>query len=88
MVMPWRAGDERIQIKVSPPPEGGKANKAVIEVLAKALGVPKRDIAVVSGETSRLKTLSVSYDEPEYLLQSLAAAIGIAVVEDALRISP
>jgi hypothetical protein len=37
----------------------GKANKAVIELLAEKLGVPKREIEIVSGKTGRLKTIRI-----------------------------
>lgn len=41
-------------------PEKGKANKAVIQTLAKALGLAKSDFTLVSGGTARLKTLRIS----------------------------
>lgn len=47
------------KVKVQTPPEGGRANKAVIECLAKALGVPKRSISLESGDKSRDKILLV-----------------------------
>ena len=43
-------------------PDKGKANAAVVALLAKALGVPKSAVTVVSGETARLKTLAVVGD--------------------------
>jgi uncharacterized protein (TIGR00251 family) len=42
--------------------EGGEANRALIELLAKALGVPKAKIRVLSGTTSRLKQIAVDGD--------------------------
>jgi uncharacterized protein len=48
-----------ITVKVSAPPDKGKANRAVVEVLAKALRVPKSSLAIVSGETSRNKNILV-----------------------------
>ena len=42
--------------------EGGEANRAVVELLAKALGVPKAKIRVLSGATSRLKQIAVDGD--------------------------
>ena len=53
-------GAVSLAIKVSPPPDKGKANKAVIDVLAKAFGLPKSAFALVSGETSRHKVVSVA----------------------------
>jgi uncharacterized protein len=43
-------------------PDKGKANAAVVALLARALGVPKSAVSVVSGETARLKTLDVAGD--------------------------
>src|ERR1700722_6548303 len=39
--------------------DGGEANRAVIELLAKALGVPKAKVRILSGATSRLKQIAV-----------------------------
>lgn len=53
-------GATALAIKVSAPPDKGKANKAVIAVLAKAFGLPKSAFSIVSGETSRHKVVSVT----------------------------
>ena len=50
---------DRIRIKVSAPPEGGKANRAVIALLASALGVPKAALSIVSGHGNPRKTVEV-----------------------------
>jgi uncharacterized protein (TIGR00251 family) len=49
-------------VKVTAAPDKGRANKAVIESLAKACRLPKSAFALVSGETSRSKTVMVSGD--------------------------
>ncbi|GAB6076012.1 hypothetical protein JCM12825_08900 [Desulfurobacterium crinifex] len=41
------------------PPEGGKANQKVVELLSKALKVPKSNIEIVRGETSRIKLVRI-----------------------------
>jgi len=51
--------DERLCVRVAAPPEDGKANACLCEFLAKTLGCAKRDVAVVKGEKSRLKTVEV-----------------------------
>ncbi|WP_430910972.1 DUF167 family protein [Methylobacterium sp. sgz302541] len=55
-------GRSLLQVRVSAPPVEGAANAALIALLAKALGVPKSALALVSGETARVKILRVSGD--------------------------
>jgi uncharacterized protein (TIGR00251 family) len=50
---------ELIKIKVTAPPVGGQANKALIELLAKKLNKPKSHIRITAGESSRLKTVNI-----------------------------
>ncbi len=52
-------GSQALGIYVSVPPEKGKANKAAIAILAKALKVPKSSISVAMGETSRDKVFKI-----------------------------
>jgi len=47
------------RIKVKAPPLEGRANKALIALIAKALRVPKRDVEISSGDKSRDKTLLI-----------------------------
>ena len=51
-----------IKVRVRAIAEGGEANRAVMELLAKALGVPKGKLRVISGMTSRLKQIAVDGD--------------------------
>ena len=53
----WRG--EELTVRVSAAPDKGKANAAVCETVAKALGVPKSAVSVERGKKSRHKTLSV-----------------------------
>jgi len=55
-----RDADGRIRVAVTAPPAEGAANKAVIELIAKLLAVPKSTITVKAGERSREKTLSIA----------------------------
>lgn len=50
---------EEFKIRVSAPPEGGRANKAVIQLLAKLLDIPRGKISIVSGATSTHKTVEI-----------------------------
>ncbi|MBF9034099.1 DUF167 domain-containing protein [Rhodobacterales bacterium HKCCE2091] len=48
-----------VRLKVTAPAEGGKANAAVLALLAKALGVPKSRLTLVRGATSRDKLVRI-----------------------------
>ena len=51
--------DERLKISVTAPPVDSDANAAVIALLAKRLDVPKRNITVTKGHSSRRKTMRI-----------------------------
>jgi len=51
-----------LKIRVRAIAEGGEANRAVTELLAKVLGVSKANVRLVSGVTSRLKQVTVDGD--------------------------
>ena len=51
--------DKRLCVRIAAPPEDGKANACLCEFLAKTLGCAKRDVVLVKGEKSRLKTITV-----------------------------
>ncbi|WP_417205530.1 DUF167 domain-containing protein [Antarctobacter sp.] len=52
--------DTGLRVTVTTVPEGGKANAAVIKLLAKALGVPKSRLELVRGDTSRDKLFRIA----------------------------
>lgn len=49
----------RITVRVTAAPENGKANDAVVALLAKSLRVPKRNIRIVRGHKSRDKRIRI-----------------------------
>ncbi|TMJ85867.1 MAG: DUF167 domain-containing protein [Alphaproteobacteria bacterium] len=51
-----------LKIRVRAIAEGGDANRAVTELIAKSLGVPKARVRILSGTTSRLKQVAVDGD--------------------------
>jgi len=53
-------GGSHLKARVAAAPESGKANAAMIALLAKKLMIAKSRIAIVSGETARLKIVSIS----------------------------
>jgi uncharacterized protein len=65
-VQPRAAKDEvvgfqgdALKVKVRAPADQGKANRAVCELIAEMVGVPRRDVVVVSGGASRHKRIGV-----------------------------
>jgi uncharacterized protein (TIGR00251 family) len=51
--------DGRLRVRIAAAPEGGKANVELVSFFAGLLGCPKRDVALKTGEKSRLKTLAL-----------------------------
>ncbi|MBX7201064.1 MAG: DUF167 family protein [Rhodospirillaceae bacterium] len=49
-----------LKVAVTAPPDKGKANAAVIALVAKAFGVPKTKVTVTLGETDRRKVLHIA----------------------------
>jgi len=54
-----KISENNYRIKVSSPPEKGKANKRVIELLALEFGVKKQDIKIISGQIANRKILEI-----------------------------
>lgn len=52
-------GTEVLRIRVAAVPDKGKANAAVIALLAKSLRLPKSALTITSGETARIKTVRI-----------------------------
>jgi len=69
-------GRKHLKARVSAPPEDGKANTALIALLAKRLGIAKSTITIASGKTARLKQVDVD-GAPDYL-QTRLEALGTA----------
>ena len=64
----WRTdpgGRQFLEVRVAAAPADGAANEEVVKLLAKALGLPKSRLAIVSGQTARLKRLEVPLEETE-----------------------
>ena len=56
------ADSSALKVAVTAAPEGGKANRAVIRLLAKQWRVPRTAISVAAGATGRNKVLRVAGD--------------------------
>ena len=52
--------DGALRVRVGAPPERGKANASVLRLLAKTLGIARRRVTLVRGETSRTKRVRIA----------------------------
>lgn len=69
-------GRSVLKVRVRAIADGGEANRAVTELLAKAIGVTKASVRITSGTTSRLKQIAISGDPStlDQVLRDLTAA--------------
>jgi len=64
----WRAaadGRDELEVRVAEAPADDAANEAVIKLLAKALGVSRSELSIISGATSRHKRVRIPFDAAE-----------------------
>lgn len=64
----WRAaadGREELDVRVAEAPTDGAANEAVIRLLAKALGVSRSDLTIISGHGARHKRVAIPFEVEE-----------------------
>jgi uncharacterized protein (TIGR00251 family) len=77
----WMA-DGTLKLKVSAPPEDGRANRALAELLARVAGVKPAAVRVVRGQSARAKLVEVDgMDEPT-LRSRITAALDVAEGND------
>ena len=67
---------ERLRVRVTAPAEGGKANEALVAVLAGRLRVSKGSVTIVRGHRSRDKLVDVSGLTPDQVLSRLSSPGG------------
>jgi hypothetical protein len=65
----WKEGV--LHVRLAAPPSEGRANQALIELLARALHIPRNRVNIVSGATSRTKLVQVEGLGPDELRQAL-----------------
>jgi uncharacterized protein (TIGR00251 family) len=70
-VVGWAGG--ALKVRLSAPPLDGRANEALLDILAAALGLRRRDLRLVSGPTAREKVVEVA---------------GLSAAEAARRLGP
>jgi hypothetical protein len=66
---------ETLKVKLSAPPVDGRANDALFEFLAEKLGLPRRTITLVRGETARQKLVRIDGLAPAEVKARLSQAI-------------
>jgi uncharacterized protein (TIGR00251 family) len=67
-------GRPALKVSVTAPPAEGRANDALVELLAREWRVPKRDLAISGGLRSRDKSVRIAGD-PAALLKQIGALI-------------
>lgn len=65
------ADAEWLRVRLQAPPVDGKANAALTEFLADRLGLPRRAVRLVAGETARVKRVLVEGATPASVLEKL-----------------
>ena len=68
---------DALKVKIHAPPVEGRANDALCEFLAEALGVPRRAVTVRHGNASRQKMLHISGLTRDELRARLTASFGL-----------
>jgi uncharacterized protein YggU (UPF0235/DUF167 family) len=64
------------KLRVAAPPEGGRANDAVIRLLADTLALPRASVTLVSGHGARDKIVELTGLEPGQIERRLTSAAG------------
>jgi hypothetical protein len=67
-------GGSVLRATVTAQAEDGRANKALLHLLARAWHLPRRDLSIIAGSTSRNKIVQIAGD-PQYLVAKIAPEI-------------
>jgi hypothetical protein len=65
----WRAGADgrvELEVRVAEAPADGAANEAVVKLLAKALGISRSEVSIISGHASRHKRVAIPFELEEF----------------------
>jgi uncharacterized protein (TIGR00251 family) len=68
------AGGHVLKVTVTAPAEAGRANEALLQLLARAWRLPRRDLSIIAGSASRNKVVRVAGD-PQRLAEQVAPEI-------------
>ena len=67
---------EAWKVRVAAPAEGGRANEAVVRLLAETLSIPREDVSLVSGLGARDKIVRLTGLDPTQIERRLSSAAG------------
>ncbi len=67
---------DALRVRLTAPPVDGRANEALVALLATQLGTPKSRISIVSGATGRTKTIEVEGMSPQEVSARLQGVVG------------
>jgi uncharacterized protein YggU (UPF0235/DUF167 family) len=64
-----------LKVQVTAPPVEGAGNRAVVDLLSEWLGVPRRSVAVLRGQSARDKLVEVVSEDPEGLARMIRGRV-------------
>lgn len=67
---------EAWKVRVAAAPEGGRANEAIVRLLAETLSLPRHAVTLVSGHGARAKIVELAGLEPAQIERRLSSAVG------------
>jgi uncharacterized protein len=71
------AGGRMLKATVTAPADGGRANEALLLVLARAWHLPRRDLSIIQGTTSRNKVVHIAGDSRQLIEKITARLSGL-----------
>ncbi len=69
--------EDALRIRINAPPVQGKANKMLIQFLAKHLAIKRNQVEIISGHSSRIKTIRLVGEGTEKKLQNIIDSISV-----------
>jgi uncharacterized protein len=67
-------GGRVVKVSVTAPAEAGRANEALLQLLARAWGLPRRHLSIIAGATNRNKVVRLTGD-PQQLIEKVTSQI-------------
>ncbi|MBC8243553.1 MAG: DUF167 domain-containing protein [Verrucomicrobia bacterium] len=65
--------DDQLKVRITAPPVDSAANNALPKFIAKSLEIPPRNVSLISGERSRIKTLLITSIDAQVVSEKLRA---------------